>query len=152
MMDEYYNSLGIEFFEDGITLTSHKENALKHGTAHAVDKLYEIQEEIKHLNEQLDILKSDKKSIEKQVLYQMSMMDCNVLGGNQGKVVLKSKEVVTIPPDKWDEFHEFVRRTDSFHLLQKRVAQQPMLELMHDGEDIPGVKVTELKKLSISKL
>lgn len=50
----------------------------------------------------------------------------------------------------WDKFHAWIRESDSFHLLQRRVAEAAFREMLEAGMDAPpGVEAVDVDDISL---
>lgn len=60
-------------------------------------------------------------------------------------------ETVLPQVQDWDEFYEHIKETDSFYLLQKRVAAAAYRELQQAGEDVPGISPYPQRSINLRK-
>lgn len=51
----------------------------------------------------------------------------------------------------WDEFYAFVRRRKAFHLMQRRVNEKAIFEILESGKTVDGVETEEVIRLSVGK-
>ena len=51
--------------------------------------------------------------------------------------------------EDWDAFYKFIKRTNYFHLLQRRVSSAACCELFEQKGSIPGVVPVSLSKLNL---
>ena len=53
--------------------------------------------------------------------------------------------------DDWELLYEYIRNTGEFELMQKRLAVRAAGERLDDVLSLPGVRTTEVDKLSVRK-
>jgi hypothetical protein len=76
-------------------------------------------------------------------------------GGDTGaagrvyRVQIKDKEVPKVTD--WRAFHAYVAETGRFDLLQKRVSDKPVMELLDEGA-VPGVEGMFVPDVSVTKI
>lgn len=52
----------------------------------------------------------------------------------------------------WTAFHQWIRENDRFDLLQKRIADKAVNELVEEGTTLPGVEEEDVPTLSFNKV
>ena len=54
--------------------------------------------------------------------------------------------------EDWEKLHAYIQQSGDFNLLQKRLSDKAVNELLEDGKEVPGVKVTQVPTLSFRKV
>lgn len=62
------------------------------------------------------------------------------------KVVTDQKPVVK----DWEAFYKYIARTKKFELLQKRLGEGAVQEILDDGKTVPGVEKFTVVKVSLT--
>jgi len=107
------------------------------------EKRYEIQRTVKELEEQESAMKD-------YLLLNLKKSKASGIGGKLARVTMSSREVPT--PDNWELIHKYIKDTDSFELLQKRLSTEAVVERWDAGTAIPGVGKMAVTSLSINKV
>ena len=94
-------------------------------------------------------LKHEELRIEGVVVAAMEEQDISAVGGRTA-MVHRSIKRQPYAMD-WDLIRGYIKNTDSFELLHKRLSVGAILERMDDGIHIPGIGIQELSKLSYAK-
>jgi len=85
---------------------------------------------IKELNIHIDI-------IEKKLLENLQSFGLDRISNHLGTVYISGQVVPNVVD--WDAFYEYVGKTNSFHLLERRLTKTAFREMHENGEEIPGV-------------
>ena len=114
------------------------------------DKLFALQSEIKAKEVAIAPLKSQLQELKMQVLDELYTSEQTMAAGAIGKIVLKITDMPTVPAKQWEDLYEYIHANRAFHLLHKRLSTTAVLELMQDGELIPGVEIFTKRDLKVS--
>ncbi len=60
-------------------------------------------------------------------------------------------EAVYPKVENWDDFYKFIKETDYFHLLERRLTSTGYRELLSMGRQVPGVVPVVSLKLRVTK-
>ncbi len=52
----------------------------------------------------------------------------------------------------WKLIHAYVAANDRFDLLQKRLGEKAVMDMVEDGKTIPGIEVVKVPDVSIIKI
>lgn len=118
----------------------------------AADLLKDVQQ--LRLAMQRDVEAWDKyeSAIEEHLIAQL---DSRNEGGAAGQRYMAKVKVSTKPvigEGKWPDFLQFVRTSGRFDLLQKRLSDKAVMDMVEQGETPPGVEKFNAKKISLTKL
>lgn len=68
------------------------------------------------------------------------------------QATIKVNDKPRIDPEKWGAFHEWIAENDRFDLLQKRMSDKAVMELINEGYELPGIEKMKVKSVSIRKI
>lgn len=113
------------------------------------DRIFTLQEKRRKINRTAAELEKEEKFLKAHLIENMPKSD----GGAVGK-----KCIITILNDvsysikDSDAFYEYVKRTESFDLLQRTLIKKAVEDRLDNDCPVPGIEVFRFKKTSISKL
>lgn len=113
------------------------------------DKLYALKAQREELNRQAKAIEEHESLIKEYVINNMSKAST----GQSGKVAhvrIKPKVMPTV--EDWTIFYDHVRKTKSFHLLQRRLSEKAVSEQWEAGKKVPGVGEFQVISVSVTKL
>lgn len=104
-----------------------------------IDDIFDIRNEIKALNKQVDGLKAQKEEMELKL---MEMMDA--VGTDQSRSSVATATITeTVVPQvtDWDAFWKYIMRNKATYLVERRAAAVAFRETLEQrkGRPIPGV-------------
>lgn len=102
-----------------------------------IDALHKMREERRLLEEQATNIKKEADLLEAELMAQMQKEGVTKSSGTRATVSIS--ETVQPSVEDWNVFHEYIRKTKSFHLLQRRPAALACRELFDTKGKIPGV-------------
>lgn len=115
--------------------------------ATAVDKMWQIREERYRLQNEAKKLGDDEGTLKRHILKELAKAKSSGIGGKLARVEIKPQTYVSVV--NWEAFYEYVRKTKSFELLQRRVTDKAVKELWDDGKVVPGCEPVSDSVLSI---
>lgn len=104
-----------------------------------IDDIYDIRNEIKALNKQVDELKANKETMELKLI---DMMDSVGTDQSRSSVATATISETTVPQvTDWDAFYRFIKRNNAFYMLERRPAAVAFRETLAQRKNraIPGV-------------
>jgi hypothetical protein len=120
--------------------------------------------DLNSLINQLSTLKGEKKAAEfmvKQIDKQIAAAELQIMSRLDGLEMIEAKnpagmkvaitESVVPKVENWDDFHQHIRDTGDFFLLQKRAAVLTCRESFQMGRTIPGVLPHTIRKLTFKE-
>jgi len=113
------------------------------------DLLNELSEEKEKLKGVQNLEKNYKAKInelEGHIIYQLETQGVDRTGNDVCTVSIKKETVPTV--EDWDAVHQHIIDTGRFELLQKRMSATAYRELQQLGQNVPGVKATELTRIN----
>lgn len=111
-----------------------------------MDELASVRGEIKTIQEQENALKLNQNDLESAIMHKMEEQGLDQIAND---VCTISKKIETVPTvEDWEAVHKHILDTNQFELLQKRMSATAWRELSQMGQNVPGVKATELTKIN----
>jgi hypothetical protein len=101
------------------------------------------------LDKQVEELKAHEELLKDAVISKMREQGINAVGADAGLVKMSVlKEPVAT---NWPEIYDYIKENGAWELLHKRLTSTAVKEHWEAGEELPGIGVTEVYKLSVSK-
>lgn len=109
-----------------------------------------IAAEISNLNAQVSALESAKQIIAEQLMDTMKQEGLESVKNQYGSFSIGKKTVPSVK--SWEDFYDFIRENNSFHLLERRPSAKACVEEVSlNGTGIPGVEIIDLDRLAVRK-
>jgi hypothetical protein len=114
------------------------------------DELHDVREMRLALSKITDAVKAHEDAITNHLI---DTVDMDVSGGVVGKryKVLIKRETIPVVED-WDKVYDFIKKNDSFDLLNKALNRAAFKERAEQGVAVAGVGTFEAKKISLTKV
>jgi len=98
----------------------------------------------------VDEVKARETEVREYIINSLSKSDDTGAAGKRyrAQVVTKLKPSVR----DWLEFMKFVFKYNRFDLLQKRIAERAVLDMLEAGESVPGIERFNAVDVSITKI
>jgi hypothetical protein len=111
-----------------------------------LNELHEVRSNLKELLEKESALKKIKGELETELVIMLEGQGIDQISNDKATISIKKEIVPTV--ENWDVFQEYIAETGMFELMQKRASATAYRELQQMGQDVPGVKATELTKVN----
>lgn len=111
-----------------------------------LNELAEEKEKLKGIQNLEKAYKSKISELEGHIIYQLETQGVDRTGNDVCTVSIKKETVPTV--EDWDAVHQHIIDTGQFELLQKRMSATAYRELQQLGQNVPGVKATELTRIN----
>ena len=112
-----------------------------------VEKILELRAQVSDLNEKLDEVQANKASLEAELMERMSQAGATTLGTKYGTASLKQSKKFVITD--WDNLLKYIVETESFDILQRRIAANAVKDRVNNEEDVPGITGVDVYSVSI---
>lgn len=112
-------------------------------------KLFDLKSKKAELNKEVKGLNPLIEELEKELLTKMREEGLPSISNDLGTVYISPQVVPTVI--NWDMFYEYVGRTNSFHLLERRLTTTAYREMIENGEEVPGVDPTRFDQVRTRK-
>jgi hypothetical protein len=100
-------------------------------------KLFDLKLEKADHNKCVSVLNDEIKEVEIALLMKMRDEELPSISNDLGTVYISPQVVPDVV--NWDMFYEHIRKTNSFHLLERRLTKTAYREMIENGESVPGV-------------
>lgn len=95
-----------------------------------------------------DALEEIERALKGKLTAALEQEKITSIGGK--KVLVTLKDVKKPAVGDWSKLYDYIRETDSFDLLQKRLLESAVAARWEEDQEVPGVYAMELKELSYS--
>jgi hypothetical protein len=135
--------------QDHVESLSEKDSEPKLGMGELSRKLFDLKNKKSELNKEVKELNPLIEEVEKALLAKMRDEGLPLISNDLGTVYISPQVVPTVI--NWDMFYEYVRKTNSFHLLERRLTSTAYREMIENGEEVPGVDPTRFDQVRTKK-
>jgi hypothetical protein len=114
-----------------------------------IDQLYALRQGRLELQKRVDAMKGEEAEARTEIIELLDSLQLVKASGFHATCGIKTD----IEPfvDNWLEVFDFVKNTDRFDLLQKRLSVLSWRELNNEGTLVPGTSVITVRDLSLTK-
>jgi len=113
------------------------------------DRLYVLKDEKAKLTKQLEELDKERKAIQEHVINELPKSNAKGVSGSVANVRVVTKDVPQV--EDWDALYTYIRKTKRTDLLQRRLSEASIGELLDQGVKVPGVKTFTAVSISLTK-
>jgi len=114
------------------------------------DMLYELRAKRSAAQKIADELEAQEKAVKEHIIQTLPKSEASGVAGKVARVTVVTKDVPQV--ENWDDFYKHVKKTGSFDLMQRRLADTAVKERWDAGKQVPGVKVFHAVSVSLNKL
>jgi len=114
------------------------------------DLIKEVEELYREMKAETDAVYALMSELRESIINDLSKSDDTGAAGLKYRVQVKTE---TKPkPADWDALYEYILKHERFDLLQRRLSDRAVMDLMEEEGKVPGVERIHLPKLSITKI
>lgn len=95
-------------------------------------------------------IEGDEKTLREYIIQNLPKSEATGVAGKLARVSVVTKDVPAV--EDWDKVFEYVRKTKSYDLLQRRISSSAVEARWENGKAIPGVGHFNVVSVSLSKL
>ena len=114
------------------------------------DLLFKTREKRLEAQKVVDAIEAEEKALKEHIIQNLPKSEASGVAGKVARVTVVTKVIPQVKD--WDVFYKFIKKTDSFDLLQRRLTDTAIRERWEDGKTIPGVESFNAVTVSINKL
>ena len=114
-----------------------------------IDRLYATRASRLDLMKLADELKATETQLKEEILNLLENIGLEKASGKIATVGIRRNEIPLVT--EWEEIHQFIKTTDRFDLLQKRLSAPAWRELYQGGILVPGTVMGIDTELSLTK-
>lgn len=117
------------------------------------DLYHDVRELRLLMEKECEAIKSRETEIQEHIINNLPKGDTGASGMRyRAQVKTEDKPQVSDEKGGWPAVWAFIKKTDRFDLLQKRLGEKAIQDMWDDGQEVPGVAVVHVPKLSITKV
>jgi hypothetical protein len=114
------------------------------------DLLHEVKQLRLDMDKEVDVVRQREREIEQHIIDNLEAGEDTGAAGLQYRVQVRKK---TKPkPSDWAALHDYIREHGRFDLLQKRLADKAVMDMLAEGEEVPGVERIHIPQISLTKI
>lgn len=114
------------------------------------DRLYELRNKRLAMQKEVDAVAAEESALKEHIINTLPKSEASGVAGKLARVTVVTKQVPQV--EDYDKFYAYVKKTNSFDLLQKRLADSAIKERWEAGKEVPGVKAFNAVSVSINKV
>ena len=112
------------------------------------DRLLELKAQKAEIAKQIATIEEEYRQICEHVINTMPKSDAGA-SGLKARLELKKKTVPAVRD--WEKFHEFIRKSKRFDLMQRRPSEAAIQEFWDAKKEVPGVEPFTAVTVSVHK-
>lgn len=132
----------LEWYEKGASLPE--------SPGRCADLYKEVEELYREMKAETDAVYARMSEIREHLIQTLSKSDDTGAAGLKYRVQVKTDEKPK--PADWDKIYAYIAENDRFDLLQRRLSDRAVMDLMEGEGKVPGVERIHVPKLSITKI
>lgn len=114
------------------------------------DRLFELKAQMSIVNKQLEALDAERKKIQEHVINELPKSNATGISGKTANVRVITADVPQV--QDWEAFYGYVRKTKRTDLMQRRLSEGAIAEILDSGKTVPGVVPFTVVKISLTKV
>ena len=121
------------------------------GIGSMTDKLFDLREKKRELEDKIKALETEAGEIEEVLMGRLEAEGTRNGSGRKASISITVTEVANVID--WDDFHKWIKRTGNFQVLQRRVSDAAWREVRDlKGVAPPGTQTFSKKRLNLRAL
>lgn len=118
------------------------------------DLYHDVRELRLMMEKEVEAIKARESEIQEYILSNLSKSDDTGAAGLRYRAQVRVEDKPQVSEEKggWKALWKFIAANDRFDLLQKRLGEKAIADMWDAGENVPGVAVVHVPKLSITKI
>lgn len=116
------------------------------------DLLFKLRQERLALDKVVEAMKANESVLTNHIIDNLPKGDAGAVGKTH-KVIVRTEQIPQA--ENWEEVYAYVRKTNAWDLLQRRLNPKAVMERLEDPKNkkgVPGVKLFNAVKLSLTKV
>lgn len=115
-----------------------------------IDQLRDLRNERVEHDKASKSIKELEEVLVLEIIDALDEQDTTMGRSRKNSASIVEEEIATV--EDYDEFYAHIVSEDCPYLLQRRVAQGAVKELLESGQEVPGIKLLTKRKLSLRKV
>lgn len=113
------------------------------------DRLYALRAKRIEEAKKLDLMIAEESALKDHIIEHLPKSEQTGASGKVANVKVVTKEIPVV--EDWDKFYAFVRKSKRTDLLQKRLAEGAIQEILDAGKKVDGIGTFNKVTLSLTK-
>jgi hypothetical protein len=114
------------------------------------DKLFELRNKRLAIQKVADEIEEEEKALKNHIINNLPKSEASGVAGKLARVTIVSKDVPQVKD--WDALYRYIKKTNSFEILQRRLSDVAVKERWSEDKEVPGVEHFTAITVSINKL
>lgn len=114
------------------------------------DLYAEVRELRLAMQKHVDEVQAREREVREHIIANLSKSDDTGAAGKKYRAQIVTKLKPSLKD--WDAFTAFVAKNQRFDLLQKRMSEKAVLDMLEEGESVPGIERFNAVDVSITKI
>lgn len=114
------------------------------------DLLYKLKAERLAMAKVLEAKEKEEKALKEHIIATLPKSKASGVAGKVARVTVTTKEIPQV--EDWPKFYAYVKRHNRFDLMQRRVAEKAVNDMLEEGEKVPGIKVFKTPVVGLNKV
>jgi len=114
------------------------------------DLLHEVKQLRLDMDKDVDVIRQREREIEEHLIANLSKSDDTGAAGLRYRVQIKSKDKPK--PNDWEALHAYIQETGRFDLLQRRLSDKAVMDMIDADDAPPGVERIHVPAISLTKI
>ena len=106
------------------------------------------------MDKEVDTVKAREHELREYIISNLSKTGKD--GGDTGASGLRYRAQIVskdVPrAADWSKIHAYIQKTGRFDLVQKRLSEKAVMDMVEDKQEIPGIEVVSIPDVSITKI
>lgn len=102
------------------------------------------------MDKEVEAVKARESQIREYIIANLSKSDDSGAAGLRYRAQIVTKDVPRAMD--WAAIHQYIKQTGRFDLLQKRLGEKAVMDMLEDKQTIPGVELVKIPDVSITKI
>lgn len=128
----------------------YKRPAMPKTTAGIVDLFYKVRAERLEAQKSVDAIAEFEQELKRELINTIPKSEATGVAGRVARATIVTKEIDQVKD--WDSFYEYMRKTKSWDLLQKRLNASAVRARREAKKPVPGTEVVNIVDVSITKI
>jgi len=119
---------------------------------HVADEYKRVSQIRLDMDKVVDGVKSRETQLKNILIDNIDANESKGVMGLKYQATIKKTKKPRMNPEKWPLLYQYIADEGRFDLLQKRLSDTPVMELLNEGEEVPGVEQMTVKSVSVRKI
>lgn len=102
------------------------------------------------MEKEVEHVKARESELKEYLINNLSKSDDTGAAGLRYRAQIVIKDIPRATD--WPKVHQFVKETGRFDLLQKRLGEKAVMDMVDAGEIIPGIEIAHIPDVSVTKI